>query len=140
MKELLYRALALKRTMLAEDYHNPPKEVAILNREPDELPDVDASGFHQKKQAFINRLKKHRQSIFPFLLYPGVPPDNNASERAIRNVKVKTKVSSQFRNREGKGAERFAKVRSVIDTTLKNGSDVFFALKCLANIQIANIT
>ncbi|MDR1666286.1 MAG: IS66 family transposase, partial [Bacteroidales bacterium] len=90
MKELIYRAIALKRTMLAEDYQNPPEEVAKLNRELDELLTVDISGFHQKEQAFINRLQKHRQSIFTFLIYPNVPPDNNGSERAIRNVKVKT--------------------------------------------------
>ncbi|MDR0749206.1 MAG: transposase, partial [Tannerellaceae bacterium] len=63
---------------------------------------------------------------------PGVPADNNASERAIRNVKVKTKVSGQFRNKDGKGADRFARIRSVIDTTVKNGHDVFYALECLA--------
>ncbi|MDR1666656.1 MAG: transposase, partial [Bacteroidales bacterium] len=85
-------------------------------------------------------LQKHRQSIFTFLIYPNVPPDNNGSERAIRNVKVKTKVSGQFRNPEGKGAERFARIRSVIDTALKNNQDVCFALKCLANIQITNST
>jgi transposase len=105
MKELLYRAIALKRTMLAEDYQNPPEEVAKLNKELDELLAVDISGFHQKEKAFINRLQKHRQSIFTFLIYPNVPPDNNASERAIRNVKVKTKISGQFRNPEEKGAE-----------------------------------
>ncbi|MDR2679804.1 MAG: transposase, partial [Tannerella sp.] len=130
MQGLLYRAIVLKRTMLAEDYRNPPEEVALLNRELDELLAVDVAGFHQKEQAFICRLQKHRQSIFTFLIYPNVPPDNNGSERAIRNVKVKTKVSGQFRNSEGKGAERFAGIRSVIDTTLKNGQDVFFALKC----------
>ncbi|MDR0606265.1 MAG: hypothetical protein LBG80_18455 [Bacteroidales bacterium] len=51
---------------------------------------------------------------------------------------VKTKVSSQFRNPEGKGAERFAWLRSIIDTTIKDGQDVFFALNCLANIPIKN--
>ncbi|MDR1182627.1 MAG: transposase, partial [Bacteroidales bacterium] len=84
--------------------------------------------------------QKHRQSIFTFLLYPHVPPDNNGSERAIRNVKVKTKVSGRFRNTEGKSAERFARIRSVIDTTIKNGQDVFAALKCLADIQCVNST
>jgi transposase len=140
MKDLLYRAIVLKRTMPAEDYRNPPEEVALLNRELDELLAVEVVGFHKKEQAFIRRLQKHRQSIFTFLIYPNVPPDNNGSERAIRNVKVKTKVSGQFRNAEGKGAERFARIRSVIDTTLKNRQDVFFALKCLANIQITNST
>ncbi|MDR2809942.1 MAG: hypothetical protein LBB84_05210, partial [Tannerellaceae bacterium] len=60
--------------------------------------------------------------------------------RAIRNVKVKTKVSGQFRNPEGKGAERFARIRSIIDTAIKNEQDVFVALKCLANIQSTNST
>lgn len=140
MKELIYRAIALKRIMTAEGYLNPPEEVAKLNKELDELLAVDISAFHQKQQAFINRLKKHRQSIFTFLIYPNVPPDNNGSERAIRNVKVKTKVSGQFRNHEGKGAERFAGIRSIIDTTLKNEQDVLLALKCLANFQITNST
>jgi transposase len=62
-----------------------------------------------------------------------VPPDNNASEQAIRNVKVKMKVSGGFRNKEGKGAERYAKIRSVIDTTIKNGQDVHAAMIALAN-------
>jgi hypothetical protein len=53
--------------MLAKDYQNPPEEVSKLNKELDELPSADISGFHQKEQTFINRLQKHRQSIFIFL-------------------------------------------------------------------------
>jgi hypothetical protein len=140
MKELLYQAIDLKRTLLAKDYQNPPEEAVKLNREPDGLPAVDTSGLHKKEQTFINQLRKHRQSIFTFLIYLNVPPDNNGSARAIRNVKVKTKVSGQFRNAEGKGAEQFAWIRPVINTAIKNGQDVFCALKCMANIQITNST
>jgi len=57
---------------------------------------------------------------------------DNLAERAIRNVKVKTKVSGQFRNKEGKGADRYAKIRSIIDTTIKNGQDVYATLIALA--------
>jgi hypothetical protein len=140
MKDLLYRALSLKGRMSVEDYQNPPEEVSKLNKELDGLLPADASGFHRKEQAFINRLQKHRQSIFTFLIYPNVPPDNNGSERAIRNVKVKTEVSGQFRNAEGKGAERFARIRSVIGTTVKNGQNVFAALERLAEIECVNST
>jgi hypothetical protein len=41
---------------------------------------------------------------------------------------------------EGKGAECFAKIRSVIDTTVKNGQNVFAALKYLADIECVNST
>jgi len=42
------------------------------------------------------------------------------------------KVSGQFRNKEGKGAERYAKIHSVVDTTIKNGQDVYDAFLALA--------
>ena len=135
MKDLFMRAIELKKKMTQEDYLRPAPEVDHIERELDELLQTDCTTFHSKEQAFIKRLIKHRESIFTFLTLPNVPPDNNASERAIRNVKVKTKVSGQFRNRDGKGADRYAKIRSVIDTTIKNRQDVYGALVCLANCK-----
>ncbi|MDR1886496.1 MAG: transposase [Prevotellaceae bacterium] len=122
MNDLLYRAISLKRNMSLEDYRTPPKAIAQLNEEPDSLLSVDKPGFHAKEQAFLK--------------YPNVPPDNNASERAIRNVKVKTKVSGAFRNKDGKVAARFAKLRSIIDTAVKNQQNVFGALTKLAGCNI----
>ena len=134
-KGIFMRALELKKKMTAADYLNPPQEVALLETELDELLQTDFSKYHTKEQAFIKRLNKHRQSIFTFLTLPDVPPDNNASERAIRNVKVKSKVSGQFRNDQGRGADRYAIIRSVIDTTIKNGQDVYTALVCMAKCK-----
>jgi hypothetical protein len=34
------------------------------------------------------RITKYKGYLFNFLNYPDVPPDNNGSERAIRNVKA----------------------------------------------------
>jgi transposase len=138
MKELLCQALALKKQMTGDDYRNPPQQVKEINEQLDELLSVDYSGFHEKEQAFIKRLIKHRVSILTFLTHVKVPPTNNASEQAIRNIKVKTKVSGQFRNKDGKGADRYAKIRSVIDTTIKNGQDVFTALLCMAKCPAYN--
>jgi transposase len=135
MKELFYRAIALKKGLTAEDCRNPSKEVRALNEELDALLKVDYAHFNPKLQALVKRLIKNRESIFTFLSHPDVPPDNNGSERAIRMVKVKTKVSGQFRNKEGKGADRYAKIRSVIDTTIKNGQDIYPALLCMANAK-----
>jgi transposase len=136
MKDLLMQACNLKKTMTADDYNNTTPEIELLNTQLDELLAVDDSKFNNKEQALVKRLRKHRENIFTFLYHQDVPPDNNASERAIRNVKVKTKVSGQFRNKDGKGADRYAKIRSVIDTTIKNGQDVYTALVCMANCKI----
>ena len=59
-----------------------------------------------------------------------VAPDNNGSERAIRNIKVKQKISGQFKTLES--ANLFAILRSVIDTTIKNGNNVWNALRLIA--------
>jgi len=65
----------------------------------------------------INSFLKARDKIFTFLLHPNVPPDNNGSERAIRNIKVKLKVSQQFKSAQG--AKDYATLRSIVDTARK---------------------
>jgi hypothetical protein len=44
-----------------------------------------------------------------------IPPDNNGSERAIRNIIVKQKVSGQFKT----GQKAFCVIHSVIDILLE---------------------
>jgi hypothetical protein len=41
---------------------------------------------------FQKRLKKYRDYLFTFLYRPEVLPDNNALERAMRNIKIKQKI------------------------------------------------
>jgi len=53
------------------------------------------------RQTFIKRLTKNQKAILTFLHHPKPPPDNNGSERAIRNIKVKVKVSGQYRSLRG---------------------------------------
>ncbi|MDR2763715.1 MAG: hypothetical protein LBB90_01635 [Tannerella sp.] len=38
----------------------------------------------------------------------------------------------EIEDEEGQGADRFARIRSIIDTAVKNGQNVFGALECLA--------
>ena len=68
--------------------------------------------------------------MWVFLDHLDVPPDNNGAERAIRNVKVKQKVSGQFRSQ--KGAYQFAVIRSIYDTIRKNNGKAFDALSLVA--------
>ncbi len=133
MKQLLLDAIALKKQLGPDDYLHPPATVMQMEERLTQLLQHDHSTAHKKIRAFIKRLIKNRNSILTFLHHAKVPPDNNGSEQAIRNVKVKTKISGQFRSQ--RGAARFAILRSVIDTTTKNARNVFEALKLLNNLQ-----
>ncbi len=74
---------------------------------------------------------KHRNPIFTFLYYENVELDNSASERAIRNIKVKQKISGQFKT--DKGGESFAILRTIIDTAIKAKVDVKDTLNLIAH-------
>jgi transposase len=71
-------------------------------------------------------LKVKRRSLTTCLYERYVPPDNNASERAIRKMKVKEKVSGGFRSKEG--AVCYAIIQSIVDTAIKQGIHPFKAL------------
>ena len=84
----------------------------------------------RKTASLQKSMAKYRLFIFPFLYDPLIPYDNNASERSIRNVKVKLKVSGQFKT----GQEHYCILRSIIDTTIKNGQSVFHAVAAIAHM------
>lgn len=92
----------------------------------EELPEDQAESLKLQRG-----LLKHKDKIFVFREQPGVPPTNNSSERAIRNIKVKQKVSGLFRSMPG--AQTFIKLRSVIDTCIKQPRDVLPVLQLLAH-------
>jgi len=130
LKLLFKKAIELKQKLQTIDYLHPPLLIKELDDEFKKLLEVDVNNFHKKPKAFVKRLIKNQESVFTFLNYAQVPYDNNGSERAIRNVKVKNKISGSFRSE--KGASRFAVLRSVIDTTIKNSQDVFTSLNLVA--------
>lgn len=79
---------------------------------------------------FQKRMVKYSDYVFAFLDNPNIPPDNNASERAIRNFKIKLKVSNFFKSKTG--SETYAVIRSVIDTAVKNNQNPFLATQLIA--------
>lgn len=83
------------------------------------LNDLLCITFEQEKYSqtatFQLSMIKHRNFLLPCIYDIAIPPDNNGSERAIRNIKVKQKVSGQFKT----GQNAFCVIRSVIDTLLK---------------------
>lgn len=129
-RQLLLDALKLKSEIDEYDKELPSRN-HLIDRF-DKLLTYPIDKQPAKIKPFHKRLIKNREYLFPFLYYQGVPADNNASERAIRNVKVKQKVSGQFINHNN--AMDFAVIRSVIDTAVKNGANVFNSLKLIAKL------
>jgi transposase len=127
---LLHNALELKRNMTPSDYLHPVKKQPELEIRLQNLLEQEINPQYKKLATFKKRITRYRDYLFSFLYNLETPPDNNASERAIRTFKVKQKVSGLFRSDEG--ARAFAVIRSVIDTSIKNSQNVFQGLKMIA--------
>lgn len=86
---------------------------------------------HPKTATFQASMLNCRNYLLPCLYNLEIPPDNNGSERAIRTIKVKQKVSGQFRS----GQDTFCVIRSVIDTLLKRQVEVLPCLNQILKLQ-----
>lgn len=73
------------------------------------------------------RLRKHQDKILFFMNSPDIPYENNSSEQAIRQAKVKQKVSGGFRSREG--AQRYAIILSIVETCKKQRLNVLESIQ-----------
>ena len=131
-KAVIIQAIELKNKLDPTDYHFENTERQILESKLNELLNATLPDKNKKAITLQKKLAKIQSFIFYFLHHPKVPPDNNASERAIRNIKVKQKISGQFKS--VKGAISFAVIRSVIDTAIKSGQNVLKALCFVANL------
>jgi len=132
-KALFKSAISLKNKMGCNDYYTKGHQRLTIEKRLDRLLDYCLPKEHKELVSFQKRLIKYREYLFTFLYHPKVPYDNNASERAIRNIKVKQKISGQFRSPTG--SHIFAVLRSVTDTTLKNNNNVLKSLQFIANLQ-----
>jgi transposase len=130
---MLREAHKLKKQFTPTDYYYPNQLRSHLEKELDNLLSEPLEPKHKEMIAFQKRITKYRDHVFTFLYHPDVPPDNNGSERAIRNVKVKQKISGQFKIFNA--AENFAILRSIIDTALKNNQNVLQALNVIADYK-----
>jgi transposase len=127
--EILMAGLEKRKMMLKFEYQNNLEVQELKKQLIGHLYTIPKSN-NQKLLAFIKRMTKYQDYIFTFLEIYGVPPDNNGSERAIRVIKVKNKVSTCFRSLSG--AEKFAVLRSVADTARKNNRNIYNAFLELA--------
>jgi transposase len=77
-------------------------------------------------QRLWERCRLHREHLLVFLHFPGVPPDNNACERALRPSVIHRKVTNGFRSEWG--AHAYAALATIVETAKLQGHGVFDAL------------
>ena len=102
-----------------------------FKKNPFKPPKKKTRGRHKKTPArnLLERLENYASDILRFLFDFKVPFDNNFSERDLRMMKVKQKISGCFRSLNG--ANIFTRIRSFIVTARKQNVNVFDALKNL---------
>lgn len=74
--------------------------------------------YYNDEIALINRIFEYKDNYFLWHYDFSLPSDNNLSERALRGVKSKMKVSGQFQNI--KYAEYYANIKTYIETCYRN--------------------
>jgi transposase len=84
----------------------------------------------KKHHALARRLADREDDYLRFTTDRRIPADNNGSERDIRMVKLKQKVSGCLRTLTG--ARHFCAIRSYLSTAAKHGLPFFTALVMLA--------
>ena len=103
-----------------------------IEKELDELLQEHIDKLENPHTAILQKsLLKYRDYVFKFLYHQEVPFENNASERSIRMVKVKQKVSGCFKSLQ----DVYCIIKSVVDTAIKNGSNPFEIIK----LSVANV-
>jgi transposase len=127
MKALLLRAcvLARRRKRLAESTRRSYQR--RLDHELNAIMVLAPTNPHG--QRLRKRYGKVRNSLFTFLEYPEVPPDNNGSERELRPTATYRKVTGGFRSHWG--ADLYAAVRSVVGTAARRGIDAYHAIRAV---------
>jgi len=107
------------------------RKIKVLKTKMKNLLGESLTHLDEEFESFKKGILKVQDYLFTFLSDLNVPYDNNASERGVRKIKIKQKVSGCFRT--DSGANDFAKLHSIAETAMKNGNSKYNAI--LAVVQ-----
>ena len=93
----------------------------------------DKSYYADKERTLLNRLLQYRDNYTYWVLDFDIPYTNNESERSLRGIKSKMKISGHFQNINS--AQYYANIRSYIETCHRNGINELDALKRLSSLN-----
>jgi transposase len=122
-------------------YEKQYLEIITKGQKANPLPSNDKENIKKKKgrkaktkpQNLLERLVNFQTDILRFIQDFKVPFDNNFSERDLRMMKVKLKISGCFRSLSA--TQFFARIRGYIGSARKQGISVFDAIYSLFTCQ-----
>lgn len=79
--------------------------------------------YKKEEKKLLNRLVKYKENHLLFLYDFSIPFDNNLSERDLRHVKTKQKVSGYWASMQG--IQNYLDIKSIISTCKKQGIDIY---------------
>ena len=135
MKELIRRTIHKRKQLIAAGIEEFPGEeiraffakyTGLLESGYVEYIKDLNSYYSSDENALLVRLKEYQDNYTEWIRDFSIPTTNNLSERSLRFVKCKDKMSGQFLS-EGY-AKYFANIRTYIETCARNGVNQFQAL------------
>lgn len=88
---------------------------------------ISSTFYKDKACKLYRRLKKYKKNHLYFIYDFKIWFDNNTSERDLRIIKNKTKISGGFRSKDG--ADAFVNALSIIKTSIKKGINPFESIQ-----------
>ena len=88
--------------------------------------EADSLYYAKDEKTLILRVLDFKNEYLAWVVNFEIPFTNNLSERSLRGIKSKMKVSGQFQN--VKTASFYANIKSYIETCYRNGVNEFYAL------------
>lgn len=135
LKSLIQKMLHERKQLIEDGIKGySQKEICCFLNSLDELIErginentLDARHYYQSdEKALLTRLVSYKDNYFDWIKDFNIPTTNNLSERSLRFVKTKDKVSGQFQSVEY--ASFFANIRTYLETCTRNGINEYFAL------------
>lgn len=110
---------------------NEKYDAIILKAKKQNEEDITTNYFKEEERRSINDLVKYKRNYLLWAYDFSIPSTNNNSEKNIRPVKSKLKISGQFQNINY--VKYYATIRSYIETCKKNGINIIDACTKLMN-------
>ena len=142
MKKLLFETYYQRKELISQNIHEfTTNQIQTIEQRYDELlllaktenKNISSSFYKEKSIKLMKRCKKYKENHLAYIHNFNVPFDNNLSERDLRIIKIKSKISGGFRNETG--AKTYCDAISIIKTAIKRKINPYETISSIFNCK-----